>query len=73
MGPQTLKNPEISEGADGSGAAVKRLAARTGSWTLIGAAVRRLGVDWLIWGEAREGRGGAAVRKALEDSGAAWR
>lgn len=52
---------------------MKRLAARTGSWTLIGAAVRRLGVDWLIRGEAREGRGGAAVRKALEDSDAAWR
>lgn len=73
MGPQALKNLEISEGADGSEGAVKRLVETPRSSALVGAAVRRADVDWLIRGEAREGEEGAALRKALEDSCAARR
>lgn len=72
-GPQTLKNLEIFEGADGSGSAVKRLVARPGSSALIGAAVRTVGVRWVIRGKDTERRCWAAVGKALEDSGAARR
>lgn len=72
-GLRPLKNLEISGGADGSRGAVQRLVARPGSSAMIGAAVRTAGVDWVIRSKDTEGRGWAAVGKALEDSGTARR
>lgn len=58
LGPQTLKNLEVSGGADGSGSSLAQLLLSMRSQAVIGTAVRRTDAGWLMRGEAEHGAGG---------------
>lgn len=68
---ETLNNPKISEGADGSGVAVKRLLQTVARSALIGAAVRKVAADWLI-GRERWKESSGRFERCSDLIGARW-